>query len=106
MRCRGAIFCAVLAILITRDAIADGPPDLAAQNALESSPNTTFRFDGRLGEYLRAITDNWLLRAPDDNPAMLGMFADRDRPPYRDLLPWSGEFAGKYLTSATQVLRI
>ena len=33
------------------------------------------------------------------------MFADRDRAPYRDLLPWSGEFAGKYLTGATQVMR-
>ena len=34
---------------------------------------------------------------------MLAMFADRDRKPYRDLLPWSGEFAGKYLTGASQV---
>ena len=37
---------------------------------------------------------------------MLAMFCDRDRQPYRDLLPWSGEFAGKYLTGATQVLRL
>jgi DUF1680 family protein len=37
---------------------------------------------------------------------MLGMFRDRDRRPYRDLLPWSGEFAGKYLTGAAQVYRL
>ena len=37
---------------------------------------------------------------------MLAMFRDRDRRPYRDLLPWSGEFAGKYLTGATGVLRL
>src|SRR3954447_18203143 len=54
--------------------------------------------------YLDAVTTNWLLPAPHANPAMLAMFADRDRPPYRDLLPWSGEFAGKYLTGATQVM--
>ena len=37
---------------------------------------------------------------------MLEMFRDRDRLPRRDLLPWSGEFAGKYLISAVQALRI
>ena len=26
--------------------------------------------------------------------------------PYRDLLPWSGEFAGKYLTSAYYVYQL
>jgi DUF1680 family protein len=59
--------------------------------------------DGPVGSYLAAVTENWLLPAPAANPAMLAMFADRDRVPYRDLLPWSGEFAGKYLTGATQV---
>ncbi len=36
---------------------------------------------------------------------MLEVFSDRDALPYRDMVPWAGEFAGKYLTSATQVLR-
>jgi hypothetical protein len=31
---------------------------------------------------------------------MLEMFRARDRPTDRDLLPWSGEFVGKYLTAA------
>ena len=34
------------------------------------------------------------------------MFRDRDKQPYRDLLPWSGEFAGKYLTASTLMLRL
>ena len=34
------------------------------------------------------------------------MFADRDKRPPRDLLPWSGEFAGKYLTGAVLTLRL
>jgi len=62
-------------------------------------------FDGAVGELLRAVTEQWLLVAPKANPAMLEMFADRDVIPYRDMVPWAGEFAGKYLTSAVQVLR-
>jgi DUF1680 family protein len=61
--------------------------------------------EGPVQRYLEAVTQNWLLPLPEANPAILAMFTDRDRTPYRDLLPWSGEFAGKYLTGATQVLR-
>ena len=65
-----------------------------------------FRLGGVVREYVDAITREWLLGMPDRNPAILEMFADRDRKPYRNLLPWSGEFAGKYLTGAVQVLRL
>jgi DUF1680 family protein len=58
-----------------------------------------------VGDYLRAVTEHWLLTAPAANPAMLEMFSDRDTPPYRDMVPWAGEFAGKYLTGAVQVWR-
>jgi DUF1680 family protein len=34
------------------------------------------------------------------------MFRDRDRRPLREMVPWAGEFAGKYLTSAVQVWRV
>jgi DUF1680 family protein len=37
---------------------------------------------------------------------MLQIFRDRDREPLRDLVPWAGEFAGKYLISAVQALRL
>ena len=58
------------------------------------------RFDlsGFVGERIRENAENWLLRAPDANPAMLQILRDRDRQPVRDLVPWAGEFAGKYLT--------
>ena len=49
---------------------------------------------------------NWLLTAPDANPAMLQIFRDRDKKPPRDLVPWAGEFAGKYLISGVQSLRL
>lgn len=61
---------------------------------------------GPLAAYLRGISDQWLKVAPDANPAMLEMFRDRERLPYREMVPWAGEFAGKYLTGAIQVLRL
>jgi DUF1680 family protein len=65
-----------------------------------------FAFEGFVGERIRANEEHWLLVAPDANPAMLQMFRDRDREPIRDLVPWAGEFAGKYLTSAVQCYRL
>jgi DUF1680 family protein len=73
---------------------------------LNSPTDLSLDLHGHVRSYIDAVTDNWLLRAPIDNPAMLEMFRDRDKQPYRDLLPWSGEFAGKYLTAATLVLRV
>jgi len=68
--------------------------------------STRFELHGVVSEYLDSITRNWLLTMPDANPAVLEMLEDRDKVPHRDLLPWSGEFAGKYLTGAVQVLRL
>lgn len=79
---------------------------LAVQPTLTRSSRTHYALDGPLAAYLRAVTEQWLLIAPAANPAMLAMFADRDRKPYRDQMPWAGEFAGKYLTSAVQILRL
>ncbi|MDP6115326.1 MAG: glycoside hydrolase family 127 protein [Planctomycetota bacterium] len=59
-----------------------------------------------LGDYLEGVTHQWLLVAPHANSGMLEMFRDRDRLPIRNLVPWAGEFAGKYLTAAVQVLRL
>jgi hypothetical protein len=61
---------------------------------------------GPVAGYLRGVTEQWLKVAPAANPGMLEMFRDRDRRPYRALEPWAGEFAGKYLTAAVQVLRL
>lgn len=79
---------------------------LRTQPVLDRAPGARFAFRGPIGERIRVNQDHWLLVAPDANPAMLQMFRDRDRKPVRDLVPWAGEFAGKYLTSAVQCYRL
>jgi DUF1680 family protein len=84
-----------------------GPPTRpAARRSCTRIAGTEFAMRGVIGDYLRAVSEQWLKPAPFSNPAMLDMFRDRDREPKRELMPWSGEFAGKYLTSAVQVLRL
>lgn len=68
-------------------------------------PKAHIQLDGFVGDYLRGITEQWLLVAPKANPGMLELFRDRDAAPLRQMVPWAGEFAGKYLTAAVQVLR-
>jgi hypothetical protein len=69
--------------------------------------NGSWRFSGEIGRRVDANVENWLLRVPEANPNMLDMFRRRDRRlPADPLLPWSGEFAGKYLISAVQACRM
>lgn len=72
----------------------------------DSMPTAQFRFSGPVGERVQANLENWLLRAPQANPGMLEMFRGRDRQPAPQLVPWAGEFVGKYLISAVQALRL
>lgn len=72
----------------------------------DSLPQAHFEFTGPVGERIHANLDNWLLRAPQANPGMLEMFRVRDRKPEPQLVPWAGEFVGKYLISAVQALRM
>lgn len=79
---------------------------LKAQPALHSAHGAQYQLQGFVQQRLRNNVEHWLLSAPEANPAMLQMFRDRDRQPRRDLVPWAGEFAGKYLTSAVLALRL
>src|SRR5262249_5796150 len=75
------------------------PVATASQPALQTPAAMRFALDGIIRQRLQACLDQWWLITPDANPALLQMFRDRDRQPERDLLPWSGEFVGKFLTS-------
>ena len=74
--------------------------------AFETPRQINLDFSGFVGSRLAANLEGWELRTPGSNPALLEMFYDRDREPTRDLLPWHGEFVGKYLCSAILSHRI
>ncbi len=65
-----------------------------------------FTISGETGKLAQNIADNWLIGLRQTNPAILDMFYERDKNPYRELLPWSGEFAGKYITGAFYIYRL
>lgn len=73
--------------------------------ALHDVPGAKYRLQGVLGHRIDVNADAWLLRAPQANPGMLDMFRVRDRKPEPNIMPWAGEFVGKYLISAVQALR-
>jgi len=110
MMTRGIIFLlsmAVTGIAAAREPAAKGAsvPD-KVQPALESIQKAEYRFGGLIGQRLKANLENWELRAPDSNPALIEMFYDRERKPDRNLLPWSGEFVGKYLCASILSYRL
>ena len=78
----------------------------AVADSCSRIPGAQFELHGRVRDYLNGVVANWLKVAPESNPAMLEMFRDRDRQPLRDMVPWAGEFAAKYLVSAVQVWRV
>ncbi|MEW5979578.1 MAG: beta-L-arabinofuranosidase domain-containing protein [Acidobacteriota bacterium] len=86
--------------------VAGAPVRNKAEPAFETPQDLEMKFDGFVGSRLRANLEEWELRAPDSNPALVEVFFDRDRTPARDLLPWHGEFVGKYLCSSILSHRI
>ena len=87
-------------------AFAAEPAPTPGALACESITGARFQFSGVVGARVEANIDGWLLRAPGANPGMLEMFRGRDRQPVPKLVPWAGEFAGKYLISAVQAVRM
>ena len=72
---------------------------------MEKIKGATIVSHGITQQLCERIATRWLNGIAETNPAILAVFSDRDVRPYRDLLAWSGEFAGKYLTGAYFVWR-
>lgn len=72
----------------------------------QSLPLARYHFEGLVGERIDANVNQWIIPAPVANPGMIQMFHLRDRQPAPKLVPWAGEFAGKYLISAIQAVRM
>ena len=81
-------------------------PPLRGALVMEELANPQFRLEGPIRSRLEANLEQWLLHAPQANPGMLRMFHQRDRQPTPQLVPWAGEFVGKYLISAIQANRM
>jgi len=81
-------------------------PFSMAEPALVRPSGTSFEIKGEVGRRLDAVTQQWLLSVVHANPRILEMFRERDLQPYADQVYFAGEFAGKYLTSSTQILRL
>ena len=77
-----------------------------AEPVLEVDGAVRYELGGEIGRRLGAILEQSVLPMPQANPGMLEMFSDRDREPLRQMVPWAGEFAGKYLTHAVAILRL
>lgn len=72
---------------------------LCSAAALGEEGMISMKLFGPMGERYDANLQNWLLTAPYHNPGMVQMYFRRNQPHQR-LVPWYGEFSGKYLTSA------
>lgn len=96
------LFLALGLRLAAAPAVAADPGELA----FRSLPLARYHLDGLLGQRIRVNIENWLVPAPEANPGLIQMFHQRDRQPPPDLVPWAGEFVGKYLISAIQALRL
>ncbi len=68
--------------------------------------NVSFSLEGSVQVLADSISRNWLTGLTKRNPYITGMFEERNKEKNNDLLPWSGEFAGKYLTGAVSVYRL
>src|SRR4051794_18855369 len=83
------------------------PGHRSLKPVLAAPASVTFSFGGWIGARVRANESNWLIPAPATNPGMIDMFRQRLTNPLPDFpVAWAGEFAGKYLISAVQSLRL
>ncbi len=89
--------------LLTGPLVARGQTE--PSTGLDVPADARFVFGGEVGRRIEVNIDQWLLPAPQANPGMLAMFRRRDRLPPPRLVPWAGEFVGKYLLSALGALR-
>jgi len=57
-------------------------------------------FNDFIGNRLKVNLEEWLLKAIDNNPAIIGMFKLRENNSQLNLDIWSGEYLGKFLIGA------
>lgn len=95
-------------LLVSKNEIkAQGNVEIKQKALLFPATNASFELDGYLRKRIDRSIQNYFLETPESSPAILQVLRDRDRLPLRKpLMPWAGEFAGKYLTGAEMVWRL
>ena len=63
------------------------------------------KLQNSVGDLIDNIIDHWLFGIRESQPAILDMLKFPNLLPRRNFLPWSGEFAGKYVTSSVLLYR-
>jgi uncharacterized protein len=82
-------------------------PQAKVQMVLRTSTNASFTIGDYLGKRIDNAIQRYFLVTPESSPAILQVLRDRDRlPVWNPLMPWAGEFAGKYLTGAELAWRL
>lgn len=104
VRCLASLFISV--VCVSASVTLAGPVQERGTLRLQPPKHARFEFGGILGQRIDANVRQWLVIAPDANPGLTEMFRTRDRKPEPDLVPWAGEFVGKYLLSAIQAQRM
>src|SRR5688500_13503394 len=68
---------------VSQPALGGSTKSRSQRRACTRIVGTKFNVSGWIGNYLNAVSEQWLKVAPFSNPAMLEMFRDRDREPKR-----------------------
>ena len=90
-----------------RNATMNLRPEEKVQAALNPARDVRFGLSGHLWIRIDKCIQRYFLETPESSPAIIQMFRDRDKAPVRDpLVPWAGEFAGKFLTGAELTWRL
>lgn len=97
----------ILLLILDIELKAQEKVELKQHSLFKPGAKRTFALDGYLRKRVDKSIQNYFLVTPESSPAILQVFRDRDRVPLRKpLMPWAGEFAGKFLTGADLVWRL
>lgn len=107
VRSRGLSFVAAVAavLCLTLFSTVAEVPDLGPVE-MDVVPGIHFALNGFVGQRVASNAACWMIECPSNNPGLLNMFARRDDGQPKTMVPWAGEFAGKYLISGVQALRM
>ena len=83
------------------------PPQMKVRMAMHPAKQQSFELEGYLSKRINRSIQRYLLVTHESSPAILQIFRDRDRVPFRKgLVGCAGESAGKYLTGAELMWRL